>query len=187
VLAPATGQVAERNARVGDVSSSSTKLFTIIQNGRLELLLKVPATDLKQIRPGQSVKIRSETNSKLSIEGKVREIEPLVNEESRQATLRVDLPAEDSLRPGMFLRAKITTSAAQGLTVPSKAVLPQADGSSVVYRVQGDGTVKAQPVKLGEIMSGDRIEIKSGLSMGDRVVVKGAPFLKDGDKVEVRG
>jgi RND family efflux transporter MFP subunit len=187
VLAPATGQVAERNARVGDVSSSSTKLFTIIQNGRLELLLKVPATDLKQIRPGQSVKIRSETNSKLSIEGKVREIEPLVNEESRQATLRVDLPAEDSLRPGMFLRAAITTSAAQGLTVPSKAVLPQADGSSVVYRVQGDGTVKAQPVKLGEIMSGDRIEIKSGLSMGDRVVVKGAPFLKDGDKVEVRG
>ncbi len=186
VLAPATGQVAERNGRVGDVSSSSTKLFEIIQNGRLELLLKVPETQLKQIRPGQSVKITSDTNSKLSIEGKVREIEPLVNEESRQATLRVDLPAEDSLRPGMFLRATITTSAAQGLTVPSKTVLPQPDGSSIVYRVQGDGTVKAQPVKLGEIMSGDRVEIKSGLAAGDRVVVKGAPFLKDGDKVEVR-
>ncbi len=186
VLAPATGQVAQRDARVGDVSSPSTKLFTIIQNGRLELLLKVPETDLKQIRPGQSVKITSDTNSKLSIEGKVREIEPLVNEESRQATVKVDLPAEGSLRPGMFLRAAITTSAAQGLTVPSKAVLPQPDGSSIVYRVQGNGTVKAQPVKLGEIMSGDRVEIKSGLSMGDRVVVKGAPFLKDGDKVEVR-
>jgi HlyD family secretion protein len=187
VLAPASGQVAERNARVGDVSSPSTKLFTIIQNGRLELLLKVPETQLKQISPGQSVKITSDTNSKLSIEGKVREIEPLVNEESRQATLRVDLPAEDSLRPGMFLRAAITTSATQGLTVPSKAVLPQPDGSSIVYRVQGDGTVKAQPVKLGEIMSGERVEIKSGLAAGDRVVVKGAAFLKDGDKVEVRG
>jgi len=34
-------------------------------------------------------------------------------------------------------------------------------------------------------MPGDRVEIKSGLSPGDRIVVKGAPFLKDGDKVEV--
>ena len=186
VLAPATGKVAEREARVGDVSSPSTKLFTIIQNGRLELLLKVPETQLKQIRLGQSVKITSDTNSKLNLQGKVREIEPLVNEESRQATVKVDLPADSSLRPGMFLRAAITTSATQGLTVPSKAVLPQTDGSSIVYRVQGDGTVKAQPVQLGDIMSGERIEIKSGLSASDRVVVKGAPFLKDGDKVEVR-
>jgi len=65
--------------------------------------------------------------------------------------------------------------------------LPQADGSAIVYKLQGNGTVKAQPVQQGEIMPGDRVEIKSGLSPGDRVVVKGAAFLKDGDKVEVRG
>jgi multidrug efflux pump subunit AcrA (membrane-fusion protein) len=52
--------------------------------------------------------------------------------------------------------------------------------------MQADGTVKAQPVKVGEILPGDRVEIKSGLSLGERVVVKGAPFLKDGDRVEVR-
>ncbi|HEY9635984.1 MAG TPA: efflux RND transporter periplasmic adaptor subunit [Coleofasciculaceae cyanobacterium] len=187
VIAPVNGKVAQRNARVGDVSSSSTKLFTIIQNGRLELLLKVPETQLKQISPGQDVKITSNKDSKLSLQGKVREIEPLVNEESRQATLKVDIPAEESLRPGMFVRAAIITSAVTGLTLPSKAVLPQADGSAIVYKLQRDGTVKAQPVQLGEIMSGERVEIKSGLSAGDRVVVKGAPYLKDGDKVEIRG
>ncbi len=187
ILAPASGEVAERNARVGDVASASQPLFQIIEKGRLELQLKVPATQLPQIRIGQSVKITSDKDSKLSVQGKVREIDPMVNEESRQAIVKVDLPVVDSLRPGMFLRAAITTSAATGLTVPSKAVLPQADRSAIVYKLQGDGTVKAQPVQQGEIMSGDRVEIKSGLSLSDRVVVKGAPFLKDGDKVEVRG
>jgi RND family efflux transporter MFP subunit len=186
VLAPTSGEVAERNGRVGDVSSPSQPLFKIIEKGRLEAVFRVTEDQLPQISPGQSVKITSKNDSKLSFQGKVREIEPLVNEESRQAIVKVDLPASASLKPGMSLQGLITTSAMQGLTVPSKAVLPQADGSSIVYRVQADGTVKAQPVKLGEIMSGDRVEIKSGLSAGDRVVVKGAPFLKDGDKVEVR-
>lgn len=185
IVAPASGKVAERNARVGDVTSSSQPLFKIIDKGRLELLLKVPETQLPQISLGQSVKITSDKDSKLSFPGKVREIDPVVDEQSRQATVKVDLPAEDSLKPGMFLRAAITTSSVSGLTVPSKAVLPQADGSAIAYRLQGDGTVKAQPVQVGEIMPGEQVEIKSGLSPGDRIVVKGAPYLKDGDKVEV--
>lgn len=186
ILAPASGEVAERNGRVGDVTSPSQPLFRIIEKGRLELLLKVPETDLPQIRPGQSVKITSKNDSKLTLQGKVREIDPVVDEQSRQATVKVDLPASDALKPGMFLQGLITTSAATGLTVPSKAVLPQPDNSAIVYKLQADGTVKAQPVQQGEIMSGDRVEIKSGLSLSDRVVVKGAAFLKDGDKVEVR-
>ncbi len=185
IVAPASGMVAERNARVGDVTSPSQPLFQIIDKGRLELLLKVPETDLAQIRPGQSVKITSNKDSKLSFEGKVREIDPVVNEQSREARVKVDLPAADSLKPGMFLQAEITTSSASGLTAPAKAILPQADGSAIAYRLMGDGTVKAQQVQVGEPMPGERVEIKSGLSPGDRIVVKGAAYLKDGDKVEV--
>ncbi len=187
IVAPASGKVAKRNGRVGDVASASEPLFEIIEKGRLELQLEVLALQLPQIRPGQSVKITSDKDSKLNLQGKVREIDPLVDKESREAIVKVDLPASDSLKPGMFLQGVITTSSATGLTVPAKAVLPQPDNSAIVYKLQADGTVKAQPVQQGEIMSGDRVEIKSGLSRGDRVVVKGAAFLKDGDKVEVRG
>lgn len=187
VLAPVTGKVAEREARVGDVTSPSQPLFKIIESERLELLLQVPETQLTQIRPGQSVKVASNADSKLSLVGKVREIEPVVNEESRQATVKVELPTNESLQPGMFLRGAITIASAEGLTLPSKAVLPQTDGSSIVYKLQPNGTVKAQTVKLGEILPSGRVEIESGLAKGDRVVLKGAAFLKDGDKVEVRG
>jgi RND family efflux transporter MFP subunit len=185
ILAPASGKVAERNARVGDVTSPSQPLFQIIDRGRLELLLKVPETELPQIRPGQSVKVTSDADRDLNLSGTVREIDPMVNEQSRQATVKVDLPATTALKPGMFLRGAIITSSASGLTVPAKAVLPQADGSAIVYRLQADGTVKPQSVKVGEPISAEKVEIKSGLSPGDRIVVKGAAYLKDGDKVEV--
>ncbi|MGK7873349.1 MAG: efflux RND transporter periplasmic adaptor subunit [Xenococcaceae cyanobacterium] len=185
VVAPVSGKVAERDARVGDITSSSETLFTIIENGRLELRVKVLETQLPQIRPGQRVEITSGADSSLMLSGTLREIEPIVDEESRQAIVKVDLPAQKSLKPGMFLRASITTSAATSLTVPMGAVLPQSDGSAIAYVLQEDNTVKAQPVEMGEILTRERVEIKSGLSRGDRVVVKGAAYLKEGDRVEV--
>jgi multidrug efflux pump subunit AcrA (membrane-fusion protein) len=185
IIAPVSGKIAQRNARVGDITSTSEKLFNIIENGRLELRVKVPETQLPSIRLGQSVKITSDADSRLKLVGKVREINPVVNEESRQATLEIELPKSDSLKPGMFLRASITTATANSLTVPMGSVLPQADGTSLVYVIGGDETVKAQQIQTGELFSDKRVEIVSGLKEGDRVVVKGAAYLKDGDKVSV--
>lgn len=185
VVAPASGKIAKREASVGDLTSSSKKLFEIIQNGRIELQAKVPETQLPQIRPGQSVEIASDADSKLRLTGTVREIDPIVDAESRQATVKVDLPAGANLKPGMFLRAAIVTSAATGLTAPTEAILPQADGSSLAYIVQPDNTVKAQTLEIGKILPGGQVEIKSGLNSGDRIVLKGAAYLKDGDRISV--
>ncbi|NER20996.1 MAG: efflux RND transporter periplasmic adaptor subunit [Symploca sp. SIO1C2] len=185
VLAPVSGKIATRNASVGDVSSASQELFEIIEQGRLELLLKVPETQLPQIGTGQSVKVTSQADSSLVLSGKVREIEPVVDQESRIAIVKVSLSNTESLKPGMFLQGEITTSSASGMTVPTKAVLPQADGSAIVYQLEADNTVKAQKVEVGELLPNERIEIKSGLSPSDRIVVKGAAYLKEGDLVEV--
>jgi HlyD family secretion protein len=185
VVATASGKIAKRNARVGDMTSASNKLFEIIQNGRLELQAKVPETQLPQIRPGQSVAITSDANNALKLTGTVREINPMVDAESRQATVKVDLPETASLKPGMFLRAAIVTATATGLTAPTEAILPQADRSALAYVVQPDNTVKGQTVETGKILPGGQVEIKNGLNPGDRIVVKGAPYLKNGDRVSV--
>lgn len=185
VIAPASGKIAERNARVGDITSNSEKLFTLIENGRLELRVEIPETQLPSIRTGQSVEITYDIAPRLKLMGRVREIVPVLNEESRKAIVEVDLPSQNNLKPGMFLRASITTASATGLTVPMGAILPQADSSAIAYVVQNDESVKAQPVKTGELLSGDRVEILAGLQAGDRVVVKGAAYLKDGDRISV--
>lgn len=185
IVAPSSGKVAQRNARVGDITSSSGELFKIIENGRLELLLKVPQIQLAQIRPGQDVTITSDGDRQLRLSGTVREIDPMLDEKNRQATVKVDLSQAGSLQPGMFLKAEITTGSYTGLTVPAKAIVSQPNGTSIVYVLQADNTVKAVTVEVGEILPGERVEIKSGLSASDSVILKGAPFLKDGDKVQV--
>jgi len=184
VLAPRSGKIAQRNARVGDTTSSSQELFQIIQNGRLELRVQVPETQLSQIRPGQKVAITSGSDAALKLTGTVREIDPLVDAESRQAIVKVDLPSAASLQPGMFLKAAITTSSSAGLTIPSGAVLPQPDGNAIAYKVNADSTVAATAIEVGKLLPGERVEILSGLNAGDRIAVKGAAYLKDGDRVE---
>jgi HlyD family secretion protein len=187
------GVIAERNAKVGDLTSAkignmpspAQNLFTIIQNNSLELKLKVPETDLNKIRPGQSVNIFNNQNSNAPIVGEIREIDPIVDSDSRQAFVKVNLPSNTNLQPGMFLEAAITTSQEQGTTVPIKALLPQTEDNAIAYVLQENNLVEARPVKMGEILADNQIEVLSGLENGESVVVKGAAYLKSGDRVSV--
>lgn len=185
VVAPANGIVAERDAQLGELTSPSETLFKIIENGKLELRLDVPETLVREIRPQQKVNLLLNNLNIPSITGIVREIDPIVDGDSRQAMVKVDLPPKLDLKPGMFLRAAIATSQTQGKTVPTKALLPQPDGSAIAYVVQPDNTVKAQSVEIGEILPNDEVEIISGLELGDRIVWQGAAYLKDGDRITI--
>lgn len=185
VRAPAGGLVAEAPAEVGDVASGTQKLFSIIQNGALELQAQVPATELPKVRINTVALITYDADPRVRLPGRVREISPLVDPESRKATVKINLPPTLLLRSGMFARAAITTATVSGLTVPAKAVLPQPDGSVIVFVLLSDNTVKAQTVELGGVPNGSSVEIKNGLKPGDRVVIAGAGYLKDGDRIQV--
>ena len=188
VRSPSSGMIAEKVARVGNVTGSD-KLFSLIRNGALELQAKVPETELPQIKIGALARITSDADRRINLQGRVREISPLVDSQSRQATVKIDLPTSSLLRSGMFLKAAVTVQTNQALTVPATAVLPQSDGGSLVYVLEGD-TVHAKPVEVGtRTESSDpskaRIAIRGGLKPGDRVVVAGAGYVKDGDRVTV--
>ncbi|WP_242049230.1 efflux RND transporter periplasmic adaptor subunit [Aulosira sp. FACHB-615] len=199
VRAPISGIVAEKLARVGDVTGippqtqvgtvigGTQKLFSIIRDGRLELQAEVPEIQLPQVEIGAAVQITSDIDNRVQLQGRVREIQPLVNDKRREATVKIDLPLTNLLRPGMFARAAITTNTALAMAVPQKAVQPQADGSAIVYTLSGDDLVQSQKVEVGEPINSELVEIKNGLQLGDRVIVDGAGYLKDGDRVKVTG
>ncbi len=184
VRAPSAGIVAEKNVEIGNVAGTQ-QLFSIIQNGALELQAQVPAIQLPQVRIGSPAQITSDSDRRVRLQGRVEEIAPLVNNQSRQATVKINMPQTSLLRPGMFARAAINTTTGSGITVPAKAVLPQADGNAIVFVLSGEDKVRATPVQVGEIINGGQMEIKNGLKLGDRVVVAGAGYLKDGDRVQV--
>jgi len=190
VVAPLAGIVAERPASVGNVSSTSNAVVSLIQGNQLELLAEVPQAQLSQVQVGAPVRVTSSTDSEVLVEGAVQEIQPLVDPETRTAKVLVRLPVSDRLRSGMFLTAAIQSGQRSGLTVPATALLPQPDGSVRVYVLDADQTAVARTVEIGARVPGngdesDRVEILQGLAAGEQVIVAGASYVQEGDTVTV--
>ena len=83
----------------------------------------------------------------------------------------------------MFARGDIVIGTGSGLTLPLESIV-SSDGYSYAFVLRPDRTVERRRIETGAVL-GDAIEVTSGLSAGERVVAKGAGFLKDGDLVEV--
>lgn len=120
VNAPKAGIVAERPASVGDVSSTSDQVVSLIQGNQLELAGEVPQAQLTQVQVGGPAVVTSSTDSDLRLQGTVQEIQPLINPQTRTAEVVIQLPASDRLRAGMFLQADIQVGQRTGLTVPDR-------------------------------------------------------------------
>jgi HlyD family secretion protein len=182
VTAPESGLVIKRDAHLGDVSAVGKPLFTLVRDNRLELQALAPEAYLGRIRAGQSAEVSSDALPGLKVLARVRDVAPAVEAQSRQATVRITLPPRSGFKVGMFARAQIELGAQQVLAVPAGAVVSQADGSAVF--VLDGRQARLRKVSTGT-RQGDRVAITQGLTPGERVVINGVGFLKDGDLVDV--
>ena len=118
----------------------------------------------------------------------MRTIGPTVDPQSRIAIVYVDVsplpgPASGSARAGMFARGEFDLGAQPALTVPQQALVVR-EGFNYVMRVLPGDRVAQVKVQIGRI-SGDRVEVLSGIDSTARVVASGGGFLNDGDLVRV--
>jgi HlyD family secretion protein len=182
IRAPTDALVIKRDAHIGDITAMNKSLFTLMRNNRLELRAQVPETDLLKVKPGEPVKLLSYADNFLPVTGSVRVISPLVDTESRLGTVRIDVPSDSAVKPGMFLRGIVDLGKRQALTVPSSAVFNR-DGQSFVFVLSGT-QARRRIVTTGAMAAGN-VEILSGIKPGDPVIADGGGFLKDGDCVRV--
>ncbi|RVU33502.1 efflux RND transporter periplasmic adaptor subunit [Rheinheimera riviphila] len=187
VLAPDHGIISARSATVGAVLPAGQELFRLIRAGRLEWRAEVSSDVLAKLKPGQLADIRLADGSHL--QGKLRIVSPVVDTQSRNALVYVDLAesllenATSNARPGMFARGEFILGASQVLTLPQSAVQLR-DGFSYVLQIGADSKVIQTKVSTGR-RTENRIEITTGLSIDERVVTTGGAFLGDGDLVKV--
>lgn len=181
VLAPDHGIISARTATVGAVLPSGQELFRLIRGGRLEWRAEVSSDDLSKLKPGQKALITLADGS--SIQGALRMLSPVVDTQSRNALVYVDLNTTGTARSGMFARGQFELSSTEVMTLPLSAVQLW-DGFSYVLRIRADSKVIQTKVNTGR-RTADRIEISSGLKLSDRVVATGGAFLGDGDLVRV--
>ena len=179
VTAPADGLVSRRTARIGGMASGVAEpLFRIVLRGEVELDAEVIETELAKMSAEQKAKINVAGIG--DVTGTVRLVTPEVDKTTRLGRVRIFLGDDPKLRIGSFARGTVDTAHAHGLSLPSSAVVFDAEGAFV--QVVRDGHVARRNIETGLICDG-RVEVRQGLAAGDMVVAKAGTFLRDGDAV----
>lgn len=178
--APADGLISKRLVQPGQVVSAGTELLRLIRDGRLEWRAELPENQLADVAVGNTVQL---PYGGQVIAGRIRAVTPGVDAQTRTGTLYADLPAPGPLKPGIYVEGRIVTGDGQALTIPSAAIV-QRDGHSYVFSVNDKQQATRHRVSTGQAVQG-RTAILAGLKAGDRVVVDGAGFLGEGDRVRV--
>lgn len=180
VKAPAAGVVASRTARVGQiVGMAGEPLFKLVRDGAIELEAEATETRLHSVAVGQPATVEV-AGLPQPVRGTVRLVAPTVDAASRLGLVKVALPVDKDLRPGLFARGRIETRRRVGIAVPQSALLFGADGVRV--QVVKDGVVQDRKVVLG-VSDAEGVEIVSGVSEGEDVVERAGGFLRDGDRI----
>lgn len=181
ILAPTDGTIARRSILPGAVTIPGQEAIRLIRDSRLELDARVPELDLAALRPGQPVLVR---HGSREIMAQLRALAPVVGSDTRLGIVHVALPADSGLRPGMFAQAEFRPEAQPGLIVPQEAVVFR-EGRPFAFVVPA-GTDRAalRPLTTG-LRRGGVVDVTSGLAEGERVVITGAGFLSDGDRVRL--
>lgn len=180
IYAPDSGVISARSAAVGSIVSSGSELFRLIRQSRLEWRAEVVSADLPKIKIGMPVKVMAADGS--SFNGKVRKVSPTVDMQTRNTLVYVDLPANNTVKAGMFAKGEFILGQSNTLAVPQQALVMR-DGFTYVFVVKNNH-VKQTKVQTGQRM-GSLVQIVSGLTLDEMLVAKGGAFLSDNDLVKV--
>ena len=179
VRAPGPGVVFEKEITLGEVIDAGKKVFTISDLSTVWVLLNIYEKDLAKVTRGTSVKIQTESYPGEIFAGKVAYIGDVLDPQNRTVSLRVEVPNPNRrLKPGMFTTAEVVTggASAKGIVIPSSAI-QKIEGKPAAFVQQNDGSFAKRDLDLGKEMGG-RVEVKSGLTEGEQLVVEGSFALK---------
>ena len=181
VLAPLAGVITERKFNAGAGIDAATPLFAISNLSTVYVIANVPEASVGKLSIGSVAEITSPSIG--TINGRVAYIDPRLDESSRTARVRLEVPnGNGRLRAGMFTEVgfQTGTNAADGeeLVIPSEAV--QRTGEKTIVFVPKDSEPGAFEIREVEVGSDTRgfTRIKSGLEIGEKVVTKGSFTLK---------
>jgi len=187
IAAPFDGVVTRKHTEVGAMAGAGQPLLTLESRDHLRFSTQVPESLITQVKQGQSVTIRLDALNR-SVSGTVSQIIPSADPNTRNFTIKVSLNNTSDIIPGMFGRLQLANEAAAtsgkrtALIIPQTAIVQQF-GITGVYKVENDQAY-FQPVTTGKTYSTD-IEVFSGLTEGDRLVVNPSPDLKDNTPVQI--
>jgi RND family efflux transporter MFP subunit len=183
IVAPISGFVTARLMDPGAMATPGQPILTLVDIRTIWAEASLSEEQAHKIREGSVGEVSLDGIAGRKFVGRVIQVNPAANPQSRAFTVRIALPNPDlTLKPGMFGRVRFVASRVAGaLTIPSEAVLDTPDGAQYVFVVE-DETAKRVPITVASSRDGVT-EILSGLSDGQWVITMGHDRLRDGAKV----
>lgn len=182
ILAPASGLLLKRNVEPGQtVGGGSGTLFSIAKGGEMELLARVGENEIAQIAVGAEAQV-TPVGSDETFTGQIWQIEPTIDQQTRQGVARIALAYSEALRPGGFASATLSSGTVLAPILPESAILTDRDGS-YVYVIDSENKAQRRSVETG-LVTPDGIAIVSGLSGTEKVVLRAGGFLNPGELVK---
>jgi membrane fusion protein, copper/silver efflux system len=185
VVAPRSGVVVNRGITVGTSVDPSTTLLTIADLSRVWVLAEVPEANIPGIRVGTTAQLDFPASGRQPFAARVDFLYPTLTDRTR--TLRVRFSASNTsggLRPGLYGTAALESAGPPVITVPRDAVV-DTGAQQHVFVATGD-RFEPRAVTLG-VQLADRVEVRSGLEEGERIVAAGVFLLDSESRLRATG
>jgi len=193
ITAPIEGRVGLRNVDVGNQVSTgdANGIATITKLTPIDVEFAVPQDHASwlQHNGGAFMEVRAydRTRTTLLDTGVFASLDNQID--TNTGTVRAKARfnnARQQLFPSQFVNVQLQVRTLQNAVVVPVAAVRQSGGGEFVFVLQQDHTVKQRPVVRGQPL-GDRVQIVSGLQIGERVITEGADRLRDGSRVQLPG
>jgi multidrug efflux system membrane fusion protein len=194
IVSPLDGRVGLRLVDQGNyvTPGDANGMVVITQLHPISVLFTVPEDNLqaiaKRIQTGAVLPAAAYDRSGATkiADGTLQTFDSQIDQTTGTIKLRAQFSNETrTLYPNQFVNIRLLLDTHKDVTTISTAGIQRGVPGTFVYLVNADSTVSVRPVKLG-VTDGDRVEVVSGLTPGDRIVIDGADKLRDGAKINVR-
>jgi membrane fusion protein, multidrug efflux system len=185
VRAPFSGRVGVRQVSVGAFLDNKTNITTLDDISKVRLDFQVPENLLARVRPEAPIKAASVAFGDRRFDGKVAVIDTRIDPLTRSVKMTAIVDNPDlSLRPGMFMTAWLEVAKrADAMLIPEEAIVGEGP-LQIVFAVK-DNKVERRVVKIGQ-RDGGKVEVLSGLALGEQIVVRGVQRVRGGVTVNAR-
>ena len=183
IKAPFAGYITQRMVNIGQRVRAMDGLFNLGSFSPLFADIFISEKDARLVRPTQPAVIRLGSDDTQKITGRVERLSPVVDQATGTVKVTVELQPVAAFRPGAFVRVDIRTdSKPDAVLIPKRAVVEE-DGQQYVFIANGT-SVKRMKIGIGYEADG-KVEVRDGITPGQKIVVAGQGALKEGAKIKV--
>ena len=190
VTAPYDGVVSQRDIDIGNLvtagsTSSTTPLYVMTQNDPMRVFVEVPQSAAADLMEGRiPVDVQVPGNEGRTYAGSVTRTAQAINQQARTLRVEVDIPnAQQGLVPGMYVKVGFNLQPKGLVQIPAAALIFRAGGPQVAC-VDKSNHVTFRNVTIARD-DGNAVELGSGVSPGDQLVLNVSSQIDNGDIVEI--